>query len=443
MESTIHERPGLRDISGYVPGEQPAGGVKLNTNENPYPPSPAVAEALARFPVERLRRYPPASADPFRAAAARLHGLDPSEIVATNGGDELLRLAIATYVEPGEPVAIAPPTYSLYSVLIRLHGAHPVELPLTEDWAFPERFAERLNRSGARLALLVNPHAPSGRLFDRETVEAVADEFDGVLLVDEAYVDFVDPGLGYDLVPAIRDHPNLVILRTLSKGYSLAGLRFGYGLGSASLLDPMATKTKDSYNVDTLAVEVARAAIESREWAADNWTKVRTERERLRAGLERLGLTTLPSETNFVLAAVPPDAAVAGTDADRGMPRGVGESGADTASGGADDTRANALYLALKARDVHVRWFAEPRLADRLRISVGTPEEDDRLLAVLAELLSTPLAGLTGKPGGEWAAAGAIGMSKVANRKAVDGSNVQDERTFSGIVPELNEAAER
>ena len=366
------ERPGLRDLSGYVPGEQPAGGVKLNTNENPYPPPPAVAEALARFPVERLRRYPPAAGEPFRTAAAYLHGVDPDEVIATNGGDELLRLAIATYVDPGEAVAIAPPTYSLYRVLIALHGAHPVELPLTKDWTLPDRFADSLNRSGARLALLPNPNAPSGRLLDREILEAVAAGFDGVLLVDEAYVDFVDPAHGYDLVPAIRAHPNLIILRTLSKGYSLAGLRFGYGIGSAPLLAPMATKTKDSYNVDALAAEVARAAIESRAWAADNWAKVRSERERLRAGLERLGLPTLPSETNFVLASVPPDA-VAGRPGDRGA-----------------GTTANALYLALKAHDVHVRWFAEPRLADRLRISVGTREENDRLLAVLTDLLSPP-----------------------------------------------------
>ena len=363
------ERPGLRDISGYVPGEQPAGGVKLNTNENPYPPPPAVAEALARFPVERLRRYPPAAGDPFRSAAARLHGVDPNEIVATNGGDELLRLALATYVDPGEAVAIAPPTYSLYKVLIRLHGARPVELPLTEGWEMPDGFAASLDRSGARLAFLVNPHAPSGRLFEREAIEAIAAGFDGVLLVDEAYVDFVDPAHGYDLVPALRDHPNLLVLRTLSKGYSLAGLRFGYGIGSAPLLEPMLTKTKDSYNVDALAAEVARAAIESRAWAADNWATVRAERERLRAGLARLGLPTLPSETNFVLAAVPPGA---------GNARAGGNGGGD----------ANALYLALKARDVHVRWFAEPRLADRLRISVGTREENDRLLATLADLLS-------------------------------------------------------
>ena len=162
MTPDSHERHGLRDISGYVPGEQPAGGVKLNTNENPYPPPPAIAGAIARFPIERLRRYPSAAADPFRVAAARLHGVDPNEIVATNGGDELLRLALATYVDPGESVAIAPPTYSLYKVLIRIHGARPVELPLTDRWEMSDGFAASLNRSRARLAFLVNPHAPSG-----------------------------------------------------------------------------------------------------------------------------------------------------------------------------------------------------------------------------------------------------------------------------------------
>ena len=363
-----HERPGLRDAEGYVPGEQPAGGVKLNTNENPYPPAPAVAEALARFPAGRLRRYPPPDAAPFRAAAARRHGLDPREIIATNGGDELLRLALATYVEPGEAVGIAPPTYSLYRVLIRLHGARAVELPMTGDWRIPEGFAGALNQAGARLAFLVNPHAPSGRLFGRGEVGAIAAEFEGVLLVDEAYVDFVDPALGHDLVPLVREHANLLLLRTLSKGYSLAGLRFGYGLGPAPLLEPMLTKTKDSFNVDALAQTLAAAAIESRAWAEDNWAKVRAERERLRAELARLGLPTLPSETNFVLASVPPGAA-----------------------GGSRP--AETLYHALKTRGVHVRWFREPRLADLLRISVGTPDENGRLLDALAGLLPPPGSG--------------------------------------------------
>ena len=391
MDSTPHERPSLRATPGYVPGEQPPGGVKLNTNENPYPPTPALAEVLARFPIDRLRRYPPADAGPFRAAAARLHGLEPDEIVATNGGDELLRLALATYVEPSDAVAIAPPTYSLYEILIRLHGARPVELPLTEDWRIPDGFAGALNRAGARLAFFVNPHAPSGRLFDREAVAAIAAEFEGVLLVDEAYVDFVDPALGYDLVPAVREHSNLIILRTLSKGYALAGLRFGYGLGSAPLLQPMLTKTKDSYNVDALAVELAAAAIESRAWAADNWAKIRAERERLRAGLARVGLPALPSETNFVLASVPPEKTSAPegrSSRDGGSVTAPEGRSADADSGwGTDAGGAQGLYRALKARDVHVRWFAEPRLADRLRISVGTPEENDRLLATLADLL--------------------------------------------------------
>ena len=370
MAPPSYERPGLKGAPGYVPGEQPEGGVKLNTNENPYPPPPAVADALARFPVERLRRYPPADAAPFRAAAARAHGVDPAEVIAANGGDELLRLAVATYADPGAPVAIAPPTYSLYRVLIRLHGARPVEVPLTGDWGLPDRFAESLNRSGARLAFLPNPHAPSGRLYGREEIAAVAERFEGVLLVDEAYVDFVDPARGYDLTPAIRRLPNLLILRTLSKGYSLAGLRFGYGLGPAPLLEPMLTKTKDSYNVDAIAQALAAAALGSRAWAEENWAKVRAERERLRAGLERLGLPSPPSETNFVLASVPPGAAAPGA--------------------GGSDSGANALHRALGSRGVHVRWFDEPRLRDRLRISVGTREENDRLLAALAEVLPAP-----------------------------------------------------
>lgn len=357
-----HERPGLRALAGYVPGTQPRGGIKLNTNENPWPPVDAVAEALRNFPVEELRRYPSPGADRFRETAARVHGVAPDQIIATNGGDELLRLALATYVEPGDPVGVAPPSYSLYQVLIQLHGARALELALDEDWDLPEDFAAALNRADAPLAFLVNPHAPSGRLFDRDTIAAIADEFRGVLLVDEAYVDFVDPAREHDLLPLLSEHPNLLLLRTLSKGYSLAGLRFGYGIGNAALLRPMATKTRDSYNVDAIAQTLACTALEHRDEASNTWMNVHTGRELVRDGLDALGLAAPPSETNFLLARVPPDAM--------------------------DGGGAQALHRALaETHDIHVRWFDEPRLRDCLRISIGTPGQNDQLLDALAELL--------------------------------------------------------
>ncbi len=357
-----YERPGLREVRGYVPGEQPTDPsvIKLNTNENPWPPSPRVAERLRSFPVERLRRYPEPLSDSFRRVAAELHGVEPGNVIATNGGDELLRLALATYVEPGETIGLAEPAYSLYRVLARLHGARVASVPLESDWSLPPDLARRWNDAGVRLAFVVNPHAPSGALYPVEALAALADALDGVLLVDEAYVDFVDPARGHDATPLVRTRDNVLLLRTLSKGYSLAGLRFGYGLGGGDLLAPMLCKTKDSYNKDALGQALASAALQDQAWARDTWERVRSERERVRVALAERDLASPPSETNFLLLHVPA----------RRYPPGAG-----------------ALQAALRERGVLVRHFGEPRLAECLRISIGTPEENDRLLALLGELV--------------------------------------------------------
>ena len=216
-----YERGNVARMAGYVYGEQPDGSeiVKLNTNENPYPPSPAVAEALAGFDVANLRRYPPAAADDLRRVLASRLGIEPGNVVATNGGDEGLRLAITTFVDPGATLGLAEPSYSLYPVLAAVQDCTVAKVPLDTHWKPPPDLARRLNAAGARLTCLVNPHAPSGVLLDSATIARIATELDGVLLVDEAYVDFADPEREHDLVPLIRRHDNLLLLRTLSKGY--------------------------------------------------------------------------------------------------------------------------------------------------------------------------------------------------------------------------------
>lgn len=359
---TRFERDNVRSMAGYVWGEQPADGrtVKLNTNENPFPPSPAVAEALRGFDVAALRRYPPPFADGFRDAAARVHGLERDWIIATNGGDELLRLAVTTYLEPGRPLATTAPSYSLYPVLAAVQDCPTVAFPLGEDFSLPEDLAARVNASGAGLFCLVNPHAPSGRLWPVEAIDALAGALEGVFLLDEAYVDFVDPARGHDAVALLRRHDNLLILRSLSKGYALAGLRFGYGLGCPELVAPMLTKTRDSYNVDLLAQRLATAAIEDRAWAEANWRAVREERSRLTEALRALGCAVPDSETNFVLARMPAGA------------------------------NAPAVQQGLREAGLLVRWFDADGLRDRLRITVGTARENDRLLAALRTQLAAP-----------------------------------------------------
>jgi len=351
----VFERDAVARMAGYVPGEQPARPVlaKLNTNENPYPPGAAVMAALRDIDASALQRYPHATADGFRAEAARLHGLTPDHIIATNGGDELLRLAIATFLEPGGPLGILEPGYSLYPVLAALNESPLAAVPLGADWSVPGDLAAQWNAAAVRLAMLVNPQAPSGRLIPVADVAAIAGAFRGVLLLDEAYVDFVDPALGHRTEPLLREFPNLLLLRTMSKGYSLAGLRFAYGLGAPELIAPMLTKTKDSYNVDAVAQTLATASLRHRADAVRSWMAVRAERTRLQTALAARGFASPPSQTNFLLATVP------------------------------DGSDAGALYRALADDGVYVRWFDQDRLRDKLRISVGTPAENDALLAAL------------------------------------------------------------
>jgi histidinol-phosphate aminotransferase len=364
-----YERARIAAMLGYVPGKQPTSPdvIKLNTNENPYPPSPAVMHAIHAVLPEALRKYPSPAADGFRAVAATVHGLGLDNIVAVNGGDELLRMAIATFVEPGEPVGTVEPSYSLYPVLAEAHGSPVFSVDSGADFSLPDDVAERMNAAGVKLLFIVCPHAPSGQLTTVAELSRVASAFRGVVLVDEAYIDFVDPELGHDATELVKKHDNVLLLRTLSKGYSLAGLRFGYGLGAESLIAPMLWKTRDSYNVDALAQAAATAALEHRDYARATWERVRSERARLRDALVALGFRVHPSQSNFLLAH---------------LPAGYGR---DAAGGG--EKPARALRDQLEHRGLLVRYFDAPRIDDALRITVGTDAQNDRLLAALRALL--------------------------------------------------------
>jgi len=359
------ERRNIKNMAGYVPGEQPQQSdvLKLNTNENPYPASPQVQQSLSAIDVEQLRRYPSPMADQFRQLAAATFStsakkpLTAENIVPTNGGDELLRLAITTFVDSGDSIAYAEPGYSLYPVLAAIQDCQCHPIALTETWSLPENFADQLNRSGAKLAFLINPHAPTGLLCSVQRIAQIARSFSGVLVVDEAYVDFVDPELGYDLVALVNELDNLLILRTLSKGYSLAGIRFGYGIGSLGVTQAMLYKTRDSYNTDYVAQQIASASLQSIDYARITWDKIRQQRQRLYEELAGLGLISLPSQANFLLTTVP------------------GPIG------------AKSLHQRLKQLGVLVRYFDQDRLRDKIRITVGSAQDNDRLLQCLKTLL--------------------------------------------------------
>lgn len=354
------ERKNIEKMQGYAPGEQTGAPdtIKLNTNENPYPPSPQVAAALQSIDVAALRRYPSPMANSFREAASRLHNVSAEQIIPTNGGDELLRLVLTTYVEQQDTIAVCKPSYSLYPVLADIQGCRLEEIPLNDDWSMPEDFPEQLKKSAAKLLILVNPNAPTGALLSADYLTTIAKSFPGLLLIDEAYVDFVDPELKYDSISLVNSLENVVILRTLSKAYSLAGLRFGYGIGAKSLIEPMMLKTRDSYNTDYIAQSLATAALESFEYARENCERIRQSREQLRAELDELGLSAAASQSNFILCQVP------------------------------QSLGAVNIYQQLKLRNILVRYFDQDRLRDKLRISIGTDAENAALVAAIKEIVA-------------------------------------------------------
>jgi histidinol-phosphate aminotransferase len=342
-------RPSVEKTEGYVPGFQPAAAdvVKLNTNENPYPPSPQVMAAIASVKPEQLRRYPDPLANKFRQAAAKLHAVEVDNIICVNGGDELLSMAVRAFCDASRGLAYPVPTYTLYAVLAGLTGCPVVEVPFDDEFNLPAKLAN----TGAALTIVCNPNAPSGTLVPFGELRSLADELKGrsALLIDEAYVDFAPR----DCVQLVRDFNNVVILRTLSKGYSLAGLRFGYGIADAGLIAGL-MKVKDSYNTDAIVIEAATAAIGDQAWFRQNLEKIKAERTRLVGELRAMGMRVHDSHSNFVLAEV----------------RGIS---------------ARQVYEQLASQNIYVRYFAG--LGEKLRISVGTPEQNSRLLQALERIL--------------------------------------------------------
>src|SRR5271156_3707968 len=294
-------RDNIAAMKGYTPGEQPGdlSIIKLNTNENPYPPSPRVLEAVKSITPEQLRRYPNPDARVFREAAASVHGVDPDWIITTNGGDELLALAFRACVGDGQSVVFLDPSYSLYPILGAMQAARQIVLEYEINrakWELPRKIFQL----DARLLLIVNPNAPSGTLIDTETLSRIIGGFSGVVLIDEAYVDFAPE----NALALVKKHANLILLRSMSKGYSLAGLRFGFGIGQPELLREL-NKVRDSYPCDVIAIAAATAAIRDQDWAKKSWDLVLSERKKLSTQLTALGLVIPASAANFILAQTP------------------------------------------------------------------------------------------------------------------------------------------
>jgi histidinol-phosphate aminotransferase len=343
-------------MSAYVPGEQPPHGakvIKLNTNENPYPPSPSVGVAIAAELADggaRLRLYSDPEALEIRLAASVVTGFPVDQILAGNGSDELLALIVRATVEPGEAILYPYPTYVLYQTLAEAQGAEIRTVEFGPDFSLPAA----LFGADAKVLFITSPNSPSGTTHSAEVLGKLADSVPKALVVvDEAYADFADE----NALELARERPNVIVLRTFSKSYSLAGMRIGLLFGPKDVVHGIA-KVKDSYNLDRLAIVAGAAALRDQAWMIDNVAKIRRTRARLEHGLSALGFSVLPSSANFVFARL------------------------------GSIERARDAYRFLKARGILVRYFERPLLDDALRITVGTDAEIDALFAALRDCVT-------------------------------------------------------
>lgn len=346
-------RPAIDAMTGYVPGEQPKPGtkiIKLNTNENPYPPSPQALDVLRNLDSEWLRRYPDPFAKEFCQAVSEALEMPADWIIVGNGSDDVLNVLVRACAEGSDrPVVYPMPTYVLYRTLSAIQPAQVVEVPYPEDFRLP---IEELIAAQGAITFIASPNSPSGHVVPLEDLRQLAQRVSGIVAIDEAYVDFADSSA----LPLVQEFDNVIVLRTLSKGYSLAGLRMGFGIANPNLLSGL-FKVKDSYNIDAIATLVGTAAMRDQAYKNACAEKVKASRSQLTVNLKNLGFTVLPSQGNFVLA-TPPDAT------------------------------AESLYLALKERGILVRYFKQPGLSDKLRITVGTDEQNQILMEALVNLMN-------------------------------------------------------
>jgi histidinol-phosphate aminotransferase len=344
-------RPEIEAMVGYVPGEQPQAGkfIKLNTNENPYPPSPAVARAIELVLRERLRLYPDPVASAFRVRAADVLDVEPDWILCGNGSDDVLTIVTRALVGSGELVRLPYPSYILYRTLAQIQGARSEEVRFADDWSLGDDFAAATD--GLKVAFLANPNSPSGTVIAPECVLELAERLPCPLLVDEAYVDFAET----NCMALVAQNEKILVSRSMSKSYALAGLRFGYIVAQPQIIQRL-EKVKDSYNCDALSIAGATAAIDDQTWLAANRAAIIATRERLTGRLGELGFHVVPSQSNFVWC----------THAKRNH---------------------RQLYESLKAQRILIRYMDYPTWGDGLRISVGTDEQIDACLSLLATIV--------------------------------------------------------
>lgn len=343
----------LRQISPYIPGEQPKTlrQIKLNANENPYPPSPDVQRVLHTFPAERLAKYPDANGMILKNALAKRYRLSPAQVFLGNGSDDVLALAFQTFFNGDLPILYPDITYSFYPVWCRLFNIAYETVPLDADFRINPRLFDIPNGG----VILPNPNAPTGRAEPLSFIQDIIEHNqDCIVIIDEAYVDFG----AESAVPLLRDYENLLIVQTTSKSRSLAGMRIGYAFGSELLINTLeAVKNSyNSYTMDTLALEVGAASVADETYFQETCQKIIDTRTQTAEKLIALGFTVCPSQANFLFATHPRKS-------------------------------AKDILNALKQEGIYVRYFDLPRINNYLRITIGTPEQMDALITALRKIL--------------------------------------------------------
>jgi histidinol-phosphate aminotransferase len=344
-------RPEIDAMAGYQPGEQPQDGefIKLNTNENPYPPSPAVSRAIQEVLARGLQKYPSSMADPFRRRAAEVLGVKPDWILCGNGSDDILTIVTRAFVGQQQLLRLPYPSYILYAALAQIQGARSEEVLFRPDWSLDDRFTAAAD--GLRLVFLPNPNSPSGTMLAPEQILELAQRLPCPLLVDEAYADFAET----NCMHLVSRCDKILVSRTFSKSYALAGLRFGYVVGQPHMIEQL-IKVKDSYNCDALSIAGAAAAIGDQDWRADNRAKIIATRQRLTEGMRALGFDTVDSHSNFTWNSH-------------------------------SELPVKPMYERLKQQRILVRYMNYPGWGDGLRISVGTDSQIDACLERLQAII--------------------------------------------------------
>jgi histidinol-phosphate aminotransferase len=346
----ISPRPSIAAMKGYVPGFQPdpkENYIKLNSNENPCPPSPRVREVLKSTSYEDLRTYPDPESLDLRERLGSLYGFKANQVICGNGSDDILNIIVRTFAEPGETIGFHEPTFPLYRVLAAIHGAKALPLPLNEPYINPSFPSE-----GAKVFFLANPNSPVGFGYPTALVAEMAEKTKGVLVVDEAYAEFA----GENALNLVREHENVIVVRTVSKSYSLAGIRLGYAITRADWVTEM-LKVKDPFNVTRLTQSLVAAALEDQGYFQNSIRNIVKTREWFFQEATALGYRIIPSQANFIFPQPP------------------------------QKGRGKAFYRALFERRILTRYYDEEGLRDGVRLTIGTPKEMEQVLKVFREIL--------------------------------------------------------